>query len=453
MSPENERYFPNHKIEPEIGLAEYNFACARVGSTDESITWATNITALISTAATFAALKTSEYKVELATAGTNEETLRLIVLCSILLFSFLSIVHLSYLHKSRIFASRKVIVLRRMLGVSYGENNLVLPNWRIEGADNPFAIKIFPGFFSYQSFPVHMVLLSALTSTFLLGPSAMIVVAAETSLPQLEGFRPIYFGFIWYLLGLSFFKWQLREVDENILLWLSLLIARLLNVEITTGLNTSIYGIKLDIAEAKRLHSDFACIDKVAVFLEDGEFFEHSGINWKGVGRAIYARMKKKFAGGGSSITQQFVRSNFIVRLSPTVRRKIVEMLLAKWIESVWSKRQILDGYLVTARYDRSVYGFHRAFRHFFSDSPKLIEPWEAFILVERLGNVRGQFRGKRVRELLRRAISSALISMDDVEKILKYYNSMLDRHFELPLDHPTPIEVLASLKQPQSEL
>lgn len=448
MSEENERYFPQHKIEPEIGLAEYNFACARVGSTDESITWATNITVLISSAAVFAAFKTSEYKLAIASAGTDEKTFRVIVLISILTFSILSIIHLSYLHKSRIFASRKVIVLRRMLGVSYGESNLVLPSWRIEGADNPFAIVLFPGFASYQSFPIHMVLVSAFTSTFLLGNSAIDLFSIEFPQTLTLLNDPLTLGATWYLVGLLVFRWQLREVDENLNLWISLLTARLLRVPITAGINTTIYRIKLDIAEAKRIHSDFVCIDKIAVFLEDGEFFTHKGVNWKGVARALFARLRGKFAGGGSSITQQFVRSNFITRLSPTFRRKVVEMLLAHWIESVWSKRQILDGYLVTARFDRSVYGFHRAFRYFFGDSPKLVEPWEAFILVERLGNIKGQFLGNRVRELLRRIVSAEIISTDDQESVLNYYHEMTGHHFTVHPGQPTPKQVLESLSE-----
>lgn len=279
MGEDNERYFPNHRLKPDIGLAEYEFACARVGTTDESITWATNISVAISTAATFAAFKLNDYAVEIASAGTEESTLRLIAHCAILAFSFLSIVHLSYLHKARVFASRKIIVLRRMLGVSYGEASLVLPNWRIEGADNPFAISLAPGFLSYQTYPIHMVLVASFVSTALLGSQLCGIINASLGYYFSPDISPSNLGIVCYLIGLFVFRWQLRESDENLWLWLSKAAAQILRVPVTTGVNTTVYNIKLAIAESERLKTDLIDLREIAVFMEDGEFQSHSGIN------------------------------------------------------------------------------------------------------------------------------------------------------------------------------
>src|SRR5690606_30254270 len=48
---------------------------------------------------------------------------------------------------------RKVVTLRTMLGLDYGHIHLTLPNWRVEGATNPFAIKYFNGWLMFQSMP------------------------------------------------------------------------------------------------------------------------------------------------------------------------------------------------------------------------------------------------------------------------------------------------------------
>lgn len=442
MQSENERYFPQHRIEKEIGLAEYNFACARLTSSDESITWATNTTTLIATAATFAALETSKYSTELQSAGTSSSTLKSVILVAILIFSALSIVHISYLHKSRTFASRKVIVIRRMLGLSYGEQSLVLPNWRVEGADNPFAIKMFPGFISYRSFPVHMVLAAAFVSINILAFEITSAAASVIGLVIDDRNLLILSGLVWYIFGLAIFRFQLRETDENTFLWAAKAVAWLLRVPLTTGINTVIYGIRLDIAEAKRIHADFTEVEKFSVFLEDGEFFYHRGINWKGVTRALLSKIRGKFSGGGSSISQQFARSNFITKLTPTIRRKIVEMLLARWIESVWNKRQILEGYLVTVRFEKTQYGFHRAFKYFFDRDVTSIEPWEAFILIERLGNVKDSFLGVRVREQLIRAIKGGFLNLDQAFLALNYYDRMTGHLFTIPKDQLSPAEV-----------
>lgn len=158
------------------------------------------------------------------------------------------------------------------------------------------------------------------------------------------------------------------------------------------------------------------------------------------------SKIRRRFSGGGSSITQQLARSNFIIKLSPTIRRKIVETLLAKWINSVWSKGVQLDAYLVTARYDRGVYGVQAAYRHFFGEAPKRVEKWEAFVLVERLGNVRSKFIGLRVREQLRRCIGAKVLTEDDARLALNYYDKMMALHFVQAQNQPTPEQVRIEL-------
>lgn len=446
MDEDNERYFPNHKLNRDIGLAEYEFACARVGTTDESITWATNISVAIATAATFAAFKLNDYAQEITDAGAEESTLRLIAHGAIIAFSLLSIVHLSYLHKARVFASRKVIVLRRMLGVSYGDTSLVLPNWRLEGADNPFAIILAPGILSYQIYPVHMVLIASFVSTFLLGSELCGLINSSSFFNYLPDISPTILGIAFYLIGIFVFRWQLRESDENLWLWLSKVAGIFLRIPVTSGVNTTIYNIKLAIAESERLKTDLVDLRKIAVFIEDGEFQSHSGINWKGVARAVGSKIWGKSSGGGSSITQQLARSNFITKLSPAIRRKVVETLLAKWINSVWPKAVQLDAYLVTARYDRGVYGVQAAYRHFFGEAPKHVERWKAFVLVERLGNVRSRFIGVRVREQLRRCLTEKLLTEDDARLALSFYEKMIEDQVLQAHNQPTPEQVRAAL-------
>lgn len=49
--------------------------------------------------------------------------------------------------------ARKAVTLRTMLGLNYGNIQLTLPNWRVEGASNPFTLKLFNGWFSFQAIP------------------------------------------------------------------------------------------------------------------------------------------------------------------------------------------------------------------------------------------------------------------------------------------------------------
>ena len=68
----------------------------------------------------------------------------------------MSIFHVSNSRKSRVLAERKIVVLRRARGVRYADRSLILPAWRIGGADNPFGLYMFPGLFSYSSFAIFL---------------------------------------------------------------------------------------------------------------------------------------------------------------------------------------------------------------------------------------------------------------------------------------------------------
>jgi len=81
---------------------------------------------------------------------------------------------------------------------------------------------------------------------------------------------------------------------------------------------------------------------------EDARFYEHKGVDYKGVGRAIWqlATVEKgRRVAGGSTITQQVARQ-FFLSSEYSYRRKLAEMLLARRIEAELSKDEILELYL-----------------------------------------------------------------------------------------------------------
>lgn len=123
-------------------------------------------------------------------------------------------------------------------------------------------------------------------------------------------------------------------------------------------------------------------------------------------------------------------------------------MLLARWLETCLSKDEILLGYLSTVRFESSIYGFHRAYRHFFLAEARATEKWEAFLLIERLGNIRRKFLGRRVRQLLTDAVDARILSKDDALLSLGYYSSMVGTHFDLNENDLTPDEVTEDIKK-----
>ena len=90
--------------------------------------------------------------------------------------------------------------------------------------------------------------------------------------------------------------------------------------------------------------------------VEDAEFYDHSGISWRGVVRAAIANLSGGVPQGASTLTQQVART-FFLSTRRTPERKIKEALLAMKLERQLSKDQILDLYLNQIFLGQRAYG------------------------------------------------------------------------------------------------
>lgn len=442
----SERSFPNHTLERDIGLAEYSSAAIRLESEESAFSWATHIATLVASGVVYIALKLGVGDVGLDLSPKVLVEVKGVFLLLVLLVSLAAIGRFSYLTKKRVFAARKVIVLRRMLGVSYGENTLVLPNWRVEGADHPFSIHMYPGAFSNQAYPVHMILLTASISIWLLGNSLAQFLANFHDIFHLLNDQKAIWIAIYYFTGCLIFRVSLYDHHENFRLSIAKICAIFFRVRLVPNFEMTMYQVKITIAEAFRIKTDFVSARKFSVFIEDKQFYKHCGVNWRGITRAIHGYYKTRKKSGGSSITQQFARSNFIIRPQSSFCRKIVEIALAKWVNSVLSKEDTLDAYLCTVRFDKGIYGIHNAYRHFFSDNPEKVSPDKAFLLVERLANIRGYFLGNRVSQLLKGAKSEALLNNAQINNLLCTYSNSMDDHWKQKEGEKTPESISLDL-------
>jgi len=102
------------------------------------------------------------------------------------------------------------------------------------------------------------------------------------------------------------------------------------------------------------------------VSIEDKRFYEHNGVDLRGIGRAVWQDVtNQNVVQGGSTITQQFVK-NAYVRNQRSVGRKIREAALAWQLEQKWSKDRILLAYLNTIYFGNGAYGIQRAATTYF---------------------------------------------------------------------------------------
>jgi membrane peptidoglycan carboxypeptidase len=102
------------------------------------------------------------------------------------------------------------------------------------------------------------------------------------------------------------------------------------------------------------------------VAVEDERFYEHHGVDYQGVARAMILNLRAgTIVQGGSTITEQFVK-NAYVGDERTYTRKLREAVLAWQLEDRWSKDQILTEYLNTVYYGAGAYGVEAAARTYF---------------------------------------------------------------------------------------
>ena len=138
----------------------------------------------------------------------------------------------------------------------------------------------------------------------------------------------------------------------------------------------------------KRLFIPFESVPKKIInsFLsaEDKNFFNHPGIDVKGILRAVIKNLKNvsenKRLEGASTITQQ-VAKNFLLTNEVSLNRKIKEAILAFRIERAYSKERILELYLNQIYLGQGTYGIAAASLEYFDKSVKDLNYTEAALL------------------------------------------------------------------------
>lgn len=162
---------------------------------------------------------------------------------------------------------------------------------------------------------------------------------------------------------------------------------------------------------------------------EDRNFYEHDGVSYKGLGRAILKTLTGSTQ-GGSTITMQLARNLFLTH-DRTISRKITEIDLAKKLEEKFSKDQILLLYLNTVYFGQSAYGIWAAAQEYFSTTPEKLTIAESAALVGLLQSPTGYNPDKYPQKLLARR-NEVLYNLVEVDKLTKNEFNKLKKQ---PLD------------------
>lgn len=186
-----------------------------------------------------------------------------------------------------------------------------------------------------------------------------------------------------------------------------------------------------EFAKENRVIADVNEIPPVVInaFLaaEDDNFYNHRGIDYMGILRAMYINIKAgRVVQGGSTITQQVAKS-LLLSKERTISRKIKDLLLAKRIEQDLQKDEILYLYLNQVYLGGGYYGVKAAFRGYFEKNLEQATIAESALIAGLLvapgrysPYVNPQYAKKRQRYVLKRLFETKKISEIEYEEALK---------------------------------
>jgi penicillin-binding protein 1A len=119
-------------------------------------------------------------------------------------------------------------------------------------------------------------------------------------------------------------------------------------------------------------------VSNAVVAIEDHRFYQHGGVDFLGILRALVKNLiSGRIVQGGSTLTQQLAKNLF---LSPnrSIKRKVQELVLALWLEKKFTKKQILSIYLNRVYFGSGAYGIDAAAYRFFGKRAKNLSLFEA---------------------------------------------------------------------------
>ena len=125
---------------------------------------------------------------------------------------------------------------------------------------------------------------------------------------------------------------------------------------------------------------------KALVATEDVRFYEHSGIDYKSYARVfVKSILMQQGKGGGSTITQQIAKNIFgrkEMSILSTPINKMRELIIAKRLENIYTKEELLLLYFNTVSFGENLYGIEKSSQRFFSKKPAELNLSECATLV-----------------------------------------------------------------------
>ena len=178
------------------------------------------------------------------------------------------------------------------------------------------------------------------------------------------------------------------------------------------------------------------------VAIEDKDFYNHPGFDLRGIVRASISNLQGAELQGGSTITQQLIKSAFLTP-EPTIIRKLREIALAFWAERIYSKDEILELYLNYVPYGGTAWGIQSAAEIYFGKTVRDLTLGESAFLagLPRAPSVYSPYFGngtswkKRQKEVLDAMVRESFITSE--ERNRAYQEELIFKKPQSPIRAP----------------
>lgn len=183
-------------------------------------------------------------------------------------------------------------------------------------------------------------------------------------------------------------------------------------------------------------------LKEATIAIEDKDFYKHSGFDVRGIARAIYVDITKKDLQGGSTITQQLIKSALLTP-ETTLTRKARELVLAFWAEKEYTKDEILELYFNYVPYGGTAWGIEAASQIYFGKNVSELSLAESAYLagLPQAPSQYSPFSGngslgkKRQKDVLASMVSEGYITQKDAEKA--YQEKLSFKSPQVPIQAP----------------
>src|SRR3989344_6227295 len=164
-------------------------------------------------------------------------------------------------------------------------------------------------------------------------------------------------------------------------------------------------------------------LSQAILAIEDANFYNHKGFSLAGTLRAGWKNITNQGLEGGSTITQQLVKTSLLTP-ERTFRRKARELILSLAVETLYSKNQILEMYLNRVSFGGTAFGVEEAAQTYFGKSVKDLDLAQSSLLAGLPASpttyspfgAHPELAKSRQKEVLRRMVEASYITWEEAE-------------------------------------